>query len=163
MKQVYIFVLLLSLTFTICGQTTSNTLKYAGTYSYGTDVEKSGTGTIFIYPETDSTILFYINLNRGAPSYNSGSLYGRVKINKGKGTFYAKFDFIDNGCKWTFQFAKDYLTIMTVDGKYGCGFGHAVYADGDFKRVSRKTPDFFENAEGTKVYFKTTTPEHYNK
>jgi hypothetical protein len=139
------------------------TLNYAGTYSYGTDVEKGGIGTIFIYPETDSTILFYIDLNRGAPSYNMGSLYGRVKIYNGNGTFYTKFDFIDNSCKWTFQFSKDILTIKTVDGQYGCGFGHAVYADGNFKRVSNKTPDYFENGEGTKVYFKTTSPEKYNK
>jgi hypothetical protein len=49
------------------------TAKYLGIYSYGDDVEKGKTGTVFIYPETDSTILFYIDLNRGAPSYNMGS------------------------------------------------------------------------------------------
>ena len=47
------------------------TEKNAGIYSYG-DLEKTRIGTIFIYPETDNSILFNIDLNRGAPSYNIG-------------------------------------------------------------------------------------------
>src|SRR5258707_15733728 len=64
------------------------TVKYAGTYSYGADIEKGRVGNISISPETDTTILFYVDVNRGAPSYNMGALYGRVKIINGRGTFF---------------------------------------------------------------------------
>lgn len=130
------------------------TSKYAGLYSYGTDIEKGGIGTILIYPETDSTVLFYIDLNRGAPSYNMGSLYGRVKITDGKGTFYAKTDLTDQGCKWSFQFNDNSLVIKTIDDQYECGFGGLVYADGTYNRTSTKTPEYFENGEGIKGLIK---------
>jgi hypothetical protein len=169
MTKLTFFFGLLWLSFTCCGQTTTVmtskplTLKYAGTYCFGTNIEKGSVGTIFIYPEADSTILFYIYINRGAPSYNMGSLYGRLKIVNDTGTFFNKFDFSDNGCKLTFKFSKRSLTIITDDNHYECGFGHAVFADGYFKQISGKILDYFENDEGTRVYFKTTTPEDYYK
>jgi len=168
MKQTLIFGLLF-LSLISYGQTKTDatnkliTTKYSGFYSYGTDVEKGRIGTIFIYHETDTTILFYIDLNRGAPSYNMGSLYGRVKITSDTGLFYSKFAYADMGCKWIFHFTKNSLTIKTVDEQDYCGFGHAVFADGEFKRKSNKSEDFFENMEGEKIYFKTTKPEDYYK
>ena len=130
------------------------TSKYHGIYSYGKDVEKSRIGTIFIYPETDSTILFYIDLNRGAPSYNMGSRYGQLRINNGSGTFYTKLNSSDKGCKLTFLFSKKILTIKTADEQGECGFGYAVFADGIFKRTTNKMHDYFEDMEGKKIYFK---------
>jgi hypothetical protein len=159
MKLTTIFGLLL-LSITSSGQTTTMTEMYAGTYSYGDDVEKGRIGTIFIYPESDSTILFYIDLNRGAPSYNMGSLYGRVIIKNDSGIFYTKFDYAEKGCKWIFKFSKSNLNIKVIEDE--CGFGRAVYADGEFKRVSQKSLDYFEDMEGKKIYFKTTKPEEYN-
>ena len=168
MKQTIIFGLLF-LSLISYGQSSPDatnkliTTKFSGFYSYGTDVEKGRIGTIFIYSETDTTILFYINLNRGAPSYNMGSLYGRVKITGDSGMFYSKFDYAAKGCKWTFRFTKNSLTIKTVDEEYDCGFGHAVFGDGEFKRKSKKSEDFFEDMEGKKIYFRTTKPEDYYK
>src|SRR5258705_7715316 len=143
MKQILIFGLL-TLTFCARGQVSTEkvnklaTSKYAGTYSFGKDIEKERIGTISIYPETDSTILFNIDLNRGAPSYNMGSLYGRVRITNGDGTFHSKFDHSDKGCKWTFKFSKNTLIIKTVEGQDECGFGAFVFADGEFKQISNK-------------------------
>lgn len=82
--------ILILFSLTVHGQTESQrlqTMKYAGTFSYAKD-KNGATGTILIYPESDSTILFYIEINRGAPSYNMGSLYGRLKIIKGQGLTY---------------------------------------------------------------------------
>jgi hypothetical protein len=168
MKQIFIFGLLL-ISFTCFGQSKASktsklkTSKFSGFYSYGNDIEKGRIGAIFIYAETDSTILFYIDLNRGAPSYNMGSLYGRVKMKNDSGTFYTKYDYNENGCKWTFNFTKNGLTINTIDNQTDCGFGHAVYADGTFKRQSNKIQEYFEDMEGKKVYFRKTTPEDYYK
>src|SRR6266487_312465 len=131
MKKALIIVLLFSSS--ICfGQTKLNdakklqTSRLVGTYSYGKDVEKGRIGTIFIFAETDTTILFYIDLNRGAPSYNMGSLYGRVKITNSRGTFSTKIDSSSagKGCKWTFRFSKNSLTIQTIHEQDNCGFGY---------------------------------------
>lgn len=45
------------------------TAKYAGVYTYG-DTTEYGAGSIIIYPESDTTVLFYFETNRGAPSYH---------------------------------------------------------------------------------------------
>lgn len=167
MKQTIIFGLLL-MPLTSFGQTKVTktnkwiTSKFSGFYSYGKDLE-DGVGAISIYAETDSTILFYIDLNRGAPSYNGGSLYGRVKMKKDSGTFYNKFDFAENGCRWTFNFTKNSLTIKTIENQDHCGFGYSVYADGTFKKQSNKMKDYFEDRPDHKVYFRNTTPEEYYK
>jgi hypothetical protein len=139
------------------------TTKYAGAYSYGTNAEKGSVGAVDIFPETDSTILFYIELNRGVPSYNSGALYGRLKIKDGTGIFYKKSDYTDSGCKWAFKFSGELLNIKTADNQYDCGFGHAVFADGNYKRGSNKISDSFINREGKTTYFKATTPEQYSE
>jgi len=139
------------------------TTKYAGIYSYGKDIEKGRIGAILIYPETDSTILFYIELNRGAPSYNMGSLYGQVKLKGDTGVFYTKVDDAEIDCKWTFHFTKNSLRITTVDEDNYCGFGYTVIADGKFKRKSNKSADFFYDLDMKKTYFRTTKPEDYYK
>jgi hypothetical protein len=164
MRQLITFGLLL-LTLTTFGQKKSETIKskYSGVYSYGTDIEKSNVGTITIYHESGDTFLFYIELYRGAPSYNMGSLYGRLQITNDTGTFYSKLNKDDNGCKWTFTFKSDILTIRTVDNLIDCGFGNGVIADGNFKKQPNKSSDNFIDMEGKTIYFKNIKPEDYYK
>lgn len=135
---------------------------YAGIYSYEKDSTKGG-GTITVYPESDSTFLFYIDINLGAPSYNGGNLYGRVKITQDTGTFFTKFDYMDNSCKWQFKFNDSSLSIKTVEDQYDCGFGNGVIADGDYKKDSSIIKQYFENGEGRKIYFDSTKPADYYK
>lgn len=139
---------------------TQKTKQYAGTYSYGHSVKRNF-GTVLIYPETDNTILFFINVNRGAPSYHYGNLYGRLQIKDSKGVFYTN-TFSENGCKLNFRFVKNNLVIETVDTQMDCGFGNGVYADGAFVKKSSKIPEYFED-DIEKVYFKKTKPEDYYK
>jgi len=122
-----------------------------------------GNGNAIIYPENDSTILFYLDVSQGAPSFNMGSVYGRVKIHNSKGVFYSKTDYDERGCKLSFNFIKNNLLIKTIEPFNECGFGNGVEADGTFNKTSSITPSYFEDMEGTKVYFKNTKPEHYNK
>lgn len=135
--------------------------KYAGNYSYGKDIE-GPTGSICIYPETDTTVLFYIDINRGAPGYNMGSIYGQMKIVNSIGIFYTKFDYLDYGCKLTFHFSKNNLIVKGIEQE-GCGFGNAVYADGNYKKTSNKVLSYFQDKEGEKIYFKRTKPKDYYK
>ena len=140
-----------------------STTTYAGTYKYGSGNEADAGGVVKVYPESDSTILFYIDICIGEPSYNSGSLYGRVTINRGQGVFSTKNDYSNIGCKWLFDFVNDTLKLSTTDHQYECGFGNGVVVDGCFSRISNIIPEFFENGGSRKVYFKDTKPEDYYK
>ena len=138
------------------------TAKYAGVYGYGTVPQKGSVGFVSVYPETDSSILFYIELNRGAPSYNMGYLYGRVKILDGLGMFHTmSFEYENKGCRWSFHFTKDKLTIKTENEERECGFGGNVNADGDYKRKSYVSKEYFVDSDQKKIFFKTTSPELY--
>jgi hypothetical protein len=155
MRLIYILTIL---SFVGYGQTKTriqDTAKYGGTFGY----QKGGaSGTILVYPETDTTVLFYIDINNGAPSYNMGSRYDRLRIINGKGTYESQ----DKGCRWTLQFSKNTITIATVAESYDCGFGNGVAADGIFEQTSKVIPQYFVTAEGTKYFFTTTSPEKYN-
>jgi hypothetical protein len=141
------------------------TLKYAGIYQYGGYADtsyKGSCGRIIIYAESDDTVLFYIDLSRGAPSYNMGSLYGKLCVSNEKITFVNReFEYENVSCKWLLTFADSTLTIKTIDNCYNCGFGGGVIADNIYKKISSIQPDSFENGEGTKVFFAKTKPEEY--
>jgi hypothetical protein len=153
----------LSLTISCIGQTFQyTTSKFGGTYGYGKNIGK-GTGEILIYPESDSTILFFLSVNRGAPSYNMGTLYGRIKVKGDIGACYIKFEGSGSGCRLHFQFSKNCLKLKIVENEYDCGFGHAVFADGDYRRKSKKIPEYFEQEENERCFFRTTNPDDYYK
>ncbi len=160
------FLILISVTLLsigVCGQTKPKTSKFAGTYSYGKDVEKEPVGSILIYPETDNTILFYLDVCKGASQgYRLGQLYSRLKItSSGQGNFSEKYEWEQKGCKWTLQISGDKLEIKTVDSQDGCGFGYGVIADGTYLRTSKMIPEFFTDGHGNKIFFKDTKPETY--
>ncbi|HPH46654.1 MAG TPA: hypothetical protein PLJ60_03980 [Chryseolinea sp.] len=136
------------------------TSKYEGVYSYEKKTEKIG-GIVIIYPETDSTVLFYIDVIHGPPSYNMGALYGRLKIKNNNGIFFTKHGHSSSACKWSFEFSNHNLVVKTMDDQNECGFGNGVFADGDFNRIPDKKLDYFLNGEAKRVYFKDTKPEDY--
>lgn len=148
-----------------CGQAKLKTSKFAGTYSYGKDVKKEPVGSIIIYPETDNTVLFYLDVCKGASQgYRLGQLYSRLEItSSGQGNFSKKYEWEQKGCKWIFQVSGDKIEIKTVDDQDGCGFGYGVTADGTYQRTSKETPEFFTDGHGDKVFFKDTKPETYLK
>ena len=129
------------------------TAQYAGKYSYDNG-EGYGEGEVIVYPESDSTILFYIQLQAGEPSYNMGDLCGRVTLTDGKGVFEFKSDYAEEGCKWSMNFADNKLVIEIIDEQYECGFGYGVYADGNYNRKSNAIPEYFVDFTDTKQYFK---------
>jgi hypothetical protein len=45
-------------------------------------------------------------------------------------------------CRLRFSFGPDEVTIEQDGGSMDCGFGHAVYADGTYRRTSRQPPRF---------------------
>ena len=138
------------------------TLIYAGAYSFGTNAVRGSVGSIIVYPETDSTILFYFQSNRGAPSYNMGQLYGRLKITNGKGFYFSGSQDSVKSCQFSYAFKNNQVVLKTLDGKDNCGFGFGVYVDGVYKRYTRNVLTYFEDETGSRVYFKKTSPENWS-
>jgi hypothetical protein len=134
------------------------TMVLAGEYAYGKDAEKGRVGLIYIYAKTDSTILLYLDLNRGAPSYNMGSIWGEAVVKKGNALFSASLEGNKKSCSFNLMFKDDRVIIQTTNDQDDCDFGYGVLADGTFIRRSKKQPQYFIDATGEKIYFKNLLP-----
>ena len=133
----------------------SQVLEYGGTYTFGSHSDGGRFGIIYVHPNSDSTLLFYLELSRGAPSYNSGAMLGQMNIKspeKGNFTMSKKNDMYN--CSLSFYFSNDSLSIHTNGEADVCGLGHAVYPEGDFKKTIKEIPEYFINGEGSKRWFK---------
>jgi hypothetical protein len=138
-------------------------IKYEGVYTYGDDPDNGAVGSIIIYPESEDSYLFYIELSRGAPSYNMGSLYDRITIKSNKGVYQAKNEENAIKCDFSIEFSGDKLTITTQNGAYDCGFGANVIVDGEYYKVKDANFDHFVDLERIEYHFNQTKPEDYNK
>ena len=66
-----------SLTLTPQCDDTIPVTRYSGIYTFGDSATRQGApkGEAYFYPYDDTTLLFYIYVNIGAPAYNSCLLY----------------------------------------------------------------------------------------
>jgi hypothetical protein len=128
------------------------TYKFGGSYGYGGN-RNHPTGNLIIYPESDSTVLFYLSASRGKPSFNSGSLYGRMKVIQSEGYYSNNLGFSEKNCRLSFQFLPKSIVVKTIEDAGGCGFGYGVQSDGTFKKISSYIPKYFETIEGEQMFF----------
>ncbi len=154
LQMKYLLVLFLALAIPLFS--IAQTKKLGGIYEYGHD-DKSDTtayGIIYIYPNSDATMLFSLELNRGAPSYNQGYMVGEmIMTGKNKAEFKIKNEEIFIDCEVTFEFDKDKLYMRSEDSDIDCGFGHAVYPYADFIRTDKNIPETFEDFGEEEVSF----------
>lgn len=152
------------------------TARIAGTYSYGFTVEENNdptispvpggvqelgpSGTLFIYPESDSTVLFYFDISSGFPSYNVGTLYGRMIVKNNKATFIHKYPGESASCKLSFEFTKKHILVKTIEGMNACSFGPNIIADNRYFRYNGAIPEYFKCGKET-IAFEKTPPEKY--
>lgn len=155
MKNTSLFSAFILFIFTSCQTAKMNSDNHQGVYSYGDDIEKGRIGTVTVYTENKDSALFYVDVNRGAPSYNMGLMLGKVKLENGYGIYEHQDEYSDGGCKFSLKFKPNELTITTLENQDECGFGHGVYIDGTYTRTSDVQPEFYTNGEGDKVDFKS--------
>ena len=130
------------------------TARFAGTYKAAYDLGPGGAADLLIYPETDHSVLFFIYLNRGAPSHNMGEMYGRIELDGQRGFLYRQPDYQDEPCGWEVVFGDNgTLEISSRDGQQGCGFGFGVQADHEYQRVSSDIPQSFEPMQRGVMHF----------
>ena len=131
-------------------------LRYGGTYTYGKDIELGGVGLLQIHPISKDVLLFCLDVNRGAPSYNMGFKSGQIKMIDNIG--YYK----DENCDLKFTFGSNYVQVDN-DSKEGsdfvCDFGFAVYPDGKYFIDSSEIPINYYEQDGTKRSFKELLKE----
>jgi len=158
MKQISLIIFLFTLKLTYAQN--YKTSKLTGVYSFGTSAEKGPVGQVIVYPESDTTILFYFESCIGPDSYSMGEIYGRVQLNSDTGT-YTNYNGLT--CKSFFEFKADKLILKADFEKIDCGFGHKVYLNGQFKRTTKKVTDKFTDLDGREINFLVTKPDDYYK
>jgi hypothetical protein len=137
------------------------TAQYAGEYNWGDAQRQEAGGTLTVYPESDSTVLFYLDVSNGPPAFHLGQLYQRAVVRQGVARCAFKADYDSAGCRLRISFSPKAAVVETEQGYSECGFGNAVSADETYRRTSTATPQQFENGEGKVVKFKSVTPEQY--
>ncbi len=138
-----------------------STLNIGGTYSFGDNVEKGPVGSVILYPLTDSSALFFLDVCRGAPSYNLGQLFGQMTIKNDIGIYDSRVDGDDFNCVLRFEFSSEQLKVTTDNGHDDCGFGHAVYADHTYRQLDKSIPQYFIDGQVDTTFFKGMTVEKY--
>ena len=137
------------------------TSSYAGEYRWGDSTRKQAGGTLYVYPESDSTVLLALDISYGPPAFHLGNLYRRAVVRRGVGrcAIRSEEDMLD--CQLRLTFAAQAVVVATEQGHGECGFGQGVSADETYRRTSLAVPQYFTDSSG-KTFFKKTTPEQYN-
>ncbi len=148
MKEILLLIILLTVGKFTIAQTVKeeNFINPTGTYSYnGKTIKKNGEtygkfGTIKVKLLKDSKIAISLYVCKGAQSYNSGSFVDTL-LYKNNTALYATFE-NDSTCKIVFTFKLKSLKVAQTQANLnnGCGFGHGVFADGNYRKISFRTP-----------------------
>ena len=111
---------------------------YIQTGTYATQTYDNGAVCILeIKGEPD--LQFYIDCNRGAPSYNMGIISGQFQLIKpNMGNF--KTDAF-GVCELRFDFTETGVDVTQTGADYECGFGAGVTATGSYTYQNEQTPN----------------------
>jgi hypothetical protein len=108
---------------------------WTGMYELGS-FEKGG-GTLLVIDDAEGT-RFQLQLTRGGEANNMGFLEGRLTLKDGMATHIRRGE---SHCEITFRFVRETVVLkQTVGSSAECEFGHGVYAEGTYRRTSRKKP-----------------------
>jgi hypothetical protein len=124
-----------------------------GTYSFGDKDSRQAFGSIKIHPVSDNAALFFLDVNRGAPSYNMAQLYGRMAIDGSVGTYNSKVDARGSSCEITFKFSDKTVEVTVNPDKNGCGFGANVSISHVYRLTNDSIPMDYITAEGDTLLF----------
>lgn len=121
-----------------------------GTYTYGDQEDPdNGGGYLVVEQLEDQQLKFQLDLNRGAPNFNSGYASGTMVL-KGNTAIWTTEEYnMDGGtgCTISFLFTEDQVVIDQEQGSpVECGFGNGVLASGTYVKQNNK-PIFREEGE----------------
>jgi hypothetical protein len=140
------------------------TKKYEGIYKY--NIADSLTGFLKLYPESDSTMFFYIRNTSIASETFSWGNYGLIIIKDNTGMYSEHSDpglGIHWDCTLSFKFGKGQVTITTVVGHGECLYGPNISADGIYILENNVSPNYFIYAKKDTIYFNRTTLKSWHE
>ena len=113
--------------------------QYAGEYEFLISKPGDPFGRVYIYCQEGDSVSFDLYVCIGAPNYNTGELYGTLKIVDGKGLFESS-EF--GNCILEFTFTDNSVKISQQEGGYECGFGKGVSVNNTFIRKQAEISSF---------------------
>jgi len=140
--------LLILLFFIKSSSAQTKTLKPTGVYEYsGKTIKKDGEtygyfGTIKVLCLDTNKILVSFFICKGAPSYNSGSFVDTLQYSNSQAIYVGDTAMAETTCRLTFNFTPKGINAELFSNypNSACGFGHAVDAQGFYKKIKGKIP-----------------------
>lgn len=134
---------------------------YTGIYSFSFPVNREmsdlkpskedggPSGQLIVAKMNGGNYSFWLSVNRGWPSYNNGFISGKIQVKNENAIFSQQDEYSNGTCVLKFTFKQGLIEIVS-DGYEHCGFGHAVYADGNYKKSKKILSNayFFSSLEG---------------
>ncbi len=147
MKQIKYLMYGLALLCASCGSK-----NIGGTYSFG-NIDTGPAGSLKIKPIDEHTAMFFLDVNKGAPSYNMAQLAGQMALNGDVGTYNQKVDANGLACELTFKFNKEGVQVLTNPAHEHCGFGGNVQVAHLYRLTDKQIPTYYINAVGDTIPF----------
>jgi hypothetical protein len=76
----------------------------------------------------------------GAPSYNMGYVIATILETDNIAVYSHYSELANESCNIVFTFLPDGVNVSQLGEDFTCGFGHGVYANGTYLRMSRDIP-----------------------
>ena len=133
------------------------TSKYAGTYNFKGDDSLSG--YLIVYPETDSTMLFYIHRAATKPIYETWGNYGRMhmNLNTNIGVYYRGDKSLGMQCMLIFQFLNGRVFVPRDKAHDKCLYSprnsENVMAYGEYDISDSNKVNYFIYSKKDTIYF----------
>jgi hypothetical protein len=144
-------------------RTAAATTRYAGEYRWRDADNKEMGGTLTVYPESDSTILFYLESNDGAPAYHMANALGRARLRGDTATYFGKAAEDKYGCRLKIGFGPTSAQVLMVSGSENdCFFGGSFTPAGTYQRTSRAIPQQVIDDTGDTLHFAHLPPDVLN-
>ena len=136
------------------------TMRYAGEYRWREDEKDDMGGTLTVYPESDSTILFQVDANGGAPAYNMAGVFGRAHLRGDTATYFGKAPEDKHGCRLKIGFSpKAAKVILVSQGENDCYFGGSFTPEATYRRTSHAVPQQVISAGNDTLRFAHLPPD----
>ncbi len=119
-----------------------------GTYIFGDQESAEGGGYLVIEEQDNDSLKFELDINIGAPNYNSGTATGILKLENNTAVFKTSEYSEKDPCAITFTFNNDHTIELKQEkgSPFSCGFGNRVFANGLY--VKQKEEAIFKYKGG---------------
>ncbi len=110
------------------------------TGTYGVSWANEAGCTLLAHELGTGQLRFYLECNRGAPSFNSGRAAGTLALANGMATWVETQ--WSGRCEIHFTFSQSRVEVLQQGTDAACGFGGFVNASGTYRRLDARVPDF---------------------